>query len=191
MLKWNPDAKEARLLRISGVPGYLFSERDVSLDRLVTYTSTTEGLKPKRVTKEEQLEDLAEVEDDPLHNPYIMCICSEPNDLAAKVVAARVMLEIQRRREMAYWHTVIGGYRDDLRDDRKTYRRYDAIVLSNISANDSDLKIEKLRDILELYSDRPRIVTLTGQEPYSFFNAIGYPLNYSLWLRSVRLNRVL
>lgn len=106
-------------------------------------------------------------------------------------MAAIIMLEVVRAKRMPYWHNLLGGYKDDLRDNRKQYNKYDLLIISNVTENSTDVKCEKLRDLLELFSDKPIVVTHTGGEPIKFFNWLGYPLHYSAWIRGTRTNRVL
>lgn len=191
-LRFDPSEIERKMLTMNGIPGYLYAESTVDLERVTRYTSMTEGLKALPVEKKQQLDDLNTVLADPFHAPYIMCISSDPNDLQAKLLAAIIMLAAQRvKGRQALWHTVIGGYKDEMRDKKFAHSKYDLITFANMANNSTDVKYEKLRDLLEMYSDRPRIVTLTGVEPVTFFNYLGYPLNYHVWLRSSRTNRVL
>jgi hypothetical protein len=117
-----------------------------------------------------------------------MCISSEPSDIKAKVLAKNILQVALDNGVRGKWHTIIGGYKDELRDKVKPVN---LLVLSNVPYNATDVKLEKLRDILELYHGVPRIVVTTGCEPIEFFNHLGLPLNYGLWIRSKRCIRVL
>src|SRR5690606_24699313 len=92
----------------------------------------------------------------PLKGNYIACIGSYPSDTRAKVIAANIVdraINMQQQgavRGKAYplWHRLYGGYSDTLRDS-KELDPCSLLVLSNIGADSSRVKLEKLRDILE------------------------------------------
>lgn len=191
-MKFNPSTTEAKLLTLDGLPPYLLRERPVKLDDLVSnYVSSTDGLKPLPMKKADQLNDARHVMREPTHAPYLMCVSSEPNDLKAKYFAACVALEARRQHKKVVWHTLLGSFRDELRDKPNVHGNTDLLILSNVPYGSTDVKFEKLRDILEIYSHIPRIVVTTGTEPVKLFNELGLPLNYSLWIRSTRCIRVL
>lgn len=187
-----PTELERRQLDIHGMPGYLNAERPFELDEFVgNFTTTWGNLQPKRITSKYQMDSVKSVLADPFHGPYTFCISSDPSDMRAKHVAAQVMLQGIRDNQKVMWHTLVGGYKDDLRDNRKLYRNLNLLILSNVPANSTDTKYEKLRDILELYSDIPRIVVTTGIDPIAMFNELGLPITYGLWIRSKRCKRVM
>lgn len=193
MISFKPTQGEARLLTLDGMPGYILSERPYDLEEYVrNFTSTNPGLMPKPIKKTDQLSNFQRALDDPDHAPYTMCISSEPNDLKAKLAAATLALAGRREGLNVKWHTLVGGYRDDLRDNAKARRSaYDMLILSNIPAGGTDIKTEKLRDLLELYSHIPRIVVTTGTDPLALFNSIGFSLTYPLWIKGTRCVRAI
>ena len=191
-MKFNPSTIEAKILTLDGLPPYLFRERPSKLEDLVSnYTTASAGLKPLSIKKSQQLSDAEVVMEDPTHAPYLMCVSSDPNDLKAKYFAACVALSTRRQQKKVVWHTLLGGYKDELRDKPKVHHNTDLLILSNIPAGSTDVKFEKLRDICEIYSHVPRLVITTGSEPVKLFNEIGLSLNYTLWIRSNRCSRVL
>lgn len=190
---FKPTQQEFSLLNLNGLPGYLIRERGFIVEDYVqNYTSSiegTSGLKPRSIKKQESLKNLNTVLSDPLGSPYTMCISSEPNDLRAKICAASIMLKAHRLGSKTRWHTLIGGYKDSLRD--KIDRRLDFLVLANVPVNATDQKLEKLRDLIEIYNHVPKVIVTTGGEPIKFFNRIGLALHYSLWIRSKRCSRTI
>ena len=65
----------------------------------------------------------------------------------------------------------------------RTAEKPSLLVLSNVPSNSTNVKLEKLRDILESYSSVPRIVVTTGEDPITFFNQkLFLPLNYACYL---------
>lgn len=73
-----------------------------------------------------------------------------------------------RRFDRPFFWRVFGGSYDKLRqseDFRVSIAKVGMLVLSNVAINSSPEKIEKIRDILSLYSEIPRIVTVVGCDP--------------------------
>ena len=191
-MKFKPNEKERKILQLNGLPGYVFADRPFKLDdHLKNYVSTTEGLKPLPIKKQDMLGFMDKVLDNPTHSPYCMCISSEPNDSKAKLLAASIMLEAIRDRQVCKWHNIIGGYKDEIRDKPKLFKKVKLLILSNVPDSSTDLKYEKLRDILEIYHNVPRIVITTGCEPITYFNYLGFHLHYPIWIRSARCQRIL
>lgn len=185
--------QETKLMRLKGLPGYILSEKEFRLeDYLTNYTSTLEGLKPLPVKKEQQFNHFREMMLDPVHAPYIACISSSPNDLRAKILASSIMQQCIKQGIEPYWHTVIGGYKDELRDNIQYWRRkLGLLIITNFTPDSTDAKYEKVRDLIEIYNDIPRIIVTAQAEPFSFFNAMGIPLHYGINVKSKRCNRTL
>lgn len=180
--------EQLKLMRIRGLPGYLIQEQELKIeDYISTYTHEEEGTTPLRITKDQQLNWYKAMLQDITHSPYIACISSNPNDMRAKIVGAMLMKECLLQDKEVLWHTLIGGYVDDLRDNTKYWRKkLDVLIIANVTPDSTPNKFEKLRDILELYSDIPRIVLTTQVEPLEFFNTMGIQLNYGFNLKSKR-----
>jgi hypothetical protein len=138
--------------------------------------------------------------DDPFYGPYVCCISGRPNDMRAKLLAATMMIraiEIQptiKRRSMSQrslplWHTVTGNFQNPLIE--KNYERPSFLVLANIPMTATQVKLEKLRDILESFSDIPRIVVSVGEDPLTFFNSkLFLPLNHCFYLTNPSVKRL-
>lgn len=183
-----------RQLAHVGVQGIVFAQKPFALDSQVgIITGATKTGKPRNIRKQEQIDAFAKVLSKPLHTPYTMCIASAGTDMRAKYAAAFLLLrgvEVHSKlrrdtnRLSPLWHVVTGSYMDEVRDrGTRPGKRPAMLVLTNITADSSEVKVEKLRDLLELYSDIPRIVTLTGTDPVTFFNTrLDYPLNFGLYL---------
>lgn len=183
--------KNRQTLQRQGMPGYLYRAKPFDLDKTVrTFTERREGAPPVTINKRTQMEHYrAMVRAD---EPYVACVSSELNDLRAKQVAAYVMLQWARQRtrrgKTARWHTVYGGVSDSLRDTPdKSRRAPDALVLANVDASATAMKREKLRDLLEMHSGVPRLVTTTGMDPVNFFNLVGYHCHYCVWIRAAEV----
>jgi hypothetical protein len=119
----------------------------------------------------------------------VFCISSFPSDERAKFLTTSIIEKLLLRREKSkktiakpLWHRVYGGFKDELRD--KHVDKPSLLVLSNVDcSNNSSVKIEKIRDILEKFEGIPIIVVLAGPDPLSFFgNVLHYPLRAGIML---------
>jgi len=191
-LKLDMTETERKLLLLDGLPGYMLKAHPFYLEDLVVgYVSASETFKPLPLKRDQMLSEYNHCYDEPLHNPYTLCISSEVNDSRAKLAAATLMLKAHRDGAKCVWHNIYGGYKDDMRDNPKSHTRVKFLVLSNVPTDATPNKMEKLRDILEMYSNIPRIVVTTGQEPIQFFQRLGLPINYALRIMSTRSKRVM
>lgn len=188
-----------KMLFSRGAPKQLSLIKPFELDEYVRgFTAQSEtGLRPKRITKDSQIEHYKKVLKAPGASPYVYIIGSEPSDKKAKMVAATLVLKFLEQNpgdsRGIVWHTLTGSYRDKYRDTVfHGEKKPKLMVLSNITPESTEVKIEKLRDLLELYPDIPRIVLITGINPLTFCNDyIRYHLNYLTWIYSERKKNVL
>lgn len=192
MLALNEDDRS--LLTHAGVTGMVFVQKSIDLAEScrIIEASTVTG-KPKIVKIKEQLEKFQHVMDRPFAAPYTMCINSVGNDIRSKYVAAFLLNraikvygkgKYRSTHSPPQWHTLTGSYADWRRDRCYELRKQPKpamIVFSNITVDSSEVKMEKLRDLLEQYADVPRIVAITGMDPYSFFaHKLRYKLNVGI-----------
>jgi hypothetical protein len=57
------------------------------------------------------------------------------------------------------------------------------LIISNINETSTPHKLEKVRDILEKYSECPRIVVMSGSDPLTFFGTkLFYQINAGILL---------
>lgn len=133
------------------------------------FVSNIEGLKPKNISQAKQLQWLEDFLDDPFR-PITYCVSSMPHDGQAKLFAAFLMQETYRRitsgKSLPYWHDLTADFGNPL---LKKEISVSMLVLNNVGVNSTPAKIEKLRDLLEAYADKPRIVISTGCDPFMFF----------------------
>lgn len=76
-----------------------------------------------------------------------------------------------------YWHTLTGAFKDKIRDDDVLAEEVNSsglLIISNVAKNSTNVKLEKLRDLCELYSHLPRVVILGGMNPLDFCTQILY-----------------
>ena len=151
--------------------------------------ATIKSIPPKR-----QASNLHKLLDKPLRSNPVIAISSYPTDLRAKLVASQIMnsavsfhQNTSRRKfahkELPLWHRVFGGYKDILRDHTGTKRNLSMLVITNVNNESTQMKIEKVRDLLEMYENIPRIVVMGGVNPMTFFaERLYYPLKYAIYM---------
>jgi hypothetical protein len=182
ILKFRFDSERQRTLRSRGVDGMCFAgqrnefEFDLAATRM---KPEIPNLVSKSISVKRQVAMLHSVMEHPLRGHPIIGISSFPSDLRAKMLAVNIMsraIDVQSsassgkslRREYPLWHKVYGGFKDRIRDEGLV-ERPSMLILSNIDFLSTNYKIEKVRDILEMHDNIPRVVVLTGCCPVEFF----------------------
>ncbi len=106
--------------------------------------------------------------------PVIYGVSGNPDDAKAKLFAAFLAaahIERVGARANVVWHCLYGSY------DNPLLREYDPIdgkssptllVLSNLTAGSTNVKLEKARDLIERFAEIPRIIVSAGEDPISF-----------------------
>lgn len=185
-MKLTIKAKELRLLRLERVPLPQFATLDVEADRIVSKAGNG---KVRTIKPAQQLEMLTKFAPRLISN-HTFCISGHETDSTAKFVGAwmfaQLLAEYKKlaaKSDFAFgkpvWHPLTGSYKDVFRDSMRNGKsKPSAFLLTNVPSDSSQLKLEKLRDIMELYHDVPRIVVTTGMNPVEFFTSkLHYPLN--------------
>jgi hypothetical protein len=154
-----------------GLPKNLEYSKPFNLeDQVHTFISEGERLSPKRFSRVKQMDFLEKVYNNPYFGPYVFCISGYPNDTYAKMLAALLMCKafsISKNKSCPKWQNVYLGFDNPtLRDKFKP----PLLILSNLTAEASNQKIDKLRDTLEYHCNIPRIVVCAGIDPIAFFN---------------------
>lgn len=161
-----------------------------------TIVSEVDGLRTKRIKKQQQIEHYLDLCARPFQSPYVAVFSARPNDLKAKLAAARLMecgikqqikgeSKAARGKHFPLWHTINGSFADRLRDGAE--ERPSMLILSNITVDSTNVKIEKLRDLIEQFNHIPRIIVLTGTDPVTFANSRLYSaLNHCLYLSTAK-----
>jgi len=154
------------------------------MDFLVPMEQNIPGTKTRLISAKKQREKLQQILDKPLSN-YCVGISSYPSDLRAKQLAHQIMAlactefvtnrKLYMNKTAPVWHKVYGGLKDKLRDDKSTEKPC-MVVISNVSDEMTTLKVEKIRDILEMYHDVPRIVVSGGMPTCDLF---AFRLNFT------------
>jgi len=158
-----------------GVPHTVLTSRDVDPVEFCQTLDIDKGDSVKHIRVTEQRRVFAQTCKYPTKVPYLYVIGSKTTDAIAKIAAFCVFkaaLAESTQGASPYWHTILGNYQDQLRDD-ENYRAYTVgtpslLVLSNIATNSSSVKFDKVRDLLEMYGNIPRIVIVQGEDPLTF-----------------------
>jgi hypothetical protein len=177
------DVKYRAIMKNRGMNGSVLAQRPFSF-KPASFTSNIEGLKPKLFSQKQQVDWFNEFLENPFE-PKAYCVVSAPNDGQAKLLAAYMMEYAVRKSPSAtalpMWHDLTGGFTNTLFNERnRPSQNVSLLVLNNVGASSTQPKLEKLRDILEVYSSIPRIVIATGCDPFVFFTKFLYLPIHSL-----------
>jgi len=195
----NFSAKHLKMAQTRGLStaDLLSPAKSFELDTLILPIEAEIGNKLKKITRSKQEGDFEKLQSKLLNGSWLSAgLSSAPSDLRAKQVAVQLFLmameEYQARdprkntnRSMPIWHRIYGGFGDSLRDLQSNFPSF--IVISNITANCTNLKIEKVRDILEKYNAMkiPVLVITGGIDPYTMFaTKLFYSLKYAIFMGS-------
>lgn len=149
-----------------------------------------EGFVLRSISIKKQLTGIEKVLNNPLSGSYTMCIGSYPSDVRAQVLAVNFMnkaIDAQigghhRGRAYPLWHRLMGSLWDPLRDSREN-ENMSMLIISNVGVDSSQVKLEKLRDLLVRYEHIPKIVVVNGIDPVTFFaERVRLPLKYAFYL---------
>ena len=176
-----------------GVPGQDMPTKRIHIDVAAALTKIEPDI-PRSPTRNisvtKQYKVLSSILDHPLRSSYTIGISSFPSDLRAKYLAVMIMsaaLDAYKTshkpgRGMPLWHRVYGGLQDTLRD-RPIAEMPCMLIITNVGPDSTSMKMEKVRDLLEKFSDIPRIV-VTGRDPPCnlFANRLQFPMKAGFYL---------
>lgn len=158
----------AEVLRQLGTdPRTLYHEKDAfELEgSFFEFQPTVSGVQRATISCESQEKNALKLMENPLGANYCAMVCSYPTDVRAKVFGAELLkrcweagrshadLDIRKRRPL--WYTLYNNYLDY---DALKKRNPTALFISNITDDTTPQKMERLRDLLEMFSGIPRVV---------------------------------
>jgi hypothetical protein len=140
--------------------------------------SAAKNEKSRAVMPSMQLMHLRKTLKNPTHGSYWMAIGSDIQDNVASACALAIMQSATLKNisephsgaRPFYWN-LYGGRWDRLRDDaqfRDNLGRIGLLVLTNLTADSTPEKIEKAVDLLQMYSNIPRVLLVSGADPLDF-----------------------
>ena len=177
MLTFNFDADRAKHMQSLGVdPQLLWGEKDEYdiTDAVQDFKPRSNYFKGKVVPRKEQLDYFARLMDHPLEmDPRITVISSFPSDHRAKIAAlnlfSNAVEDTAGKVSKPMWLTLYG---DRLDYDKLRLKRPNFIVITNITMESTSYKLERLRDILEMFPKIPRVVVTGGNiDPVELFTS--------------------
>lgn len=155
-------------------PGMLFGEKrefDL-LEAVQDYKTISPYFKTRLMSKRKQLNLAAELLDKPLDTHGVHVVSSFPNDTRARLFALHVMrnayVDSVPTSRKPKWVTLYG---DKLDYERVKQGRPNFLVISNVVIDSTQYKMERLRDLLSMFGDIPRLVVTGGTiDPTELFN---------------------
>lgn len=177
MIDFTFASDHAKKLQSYGVdPQLLWGERsefDIT-EAVQDFKPRSNYFKGKVVSGEDQLLYLADLLDNPLEvDPRITVISSFPSDLRAKQVAlslfSNAVMDSEATSAKPRWVTLYG---DRFDYEKLKQQRPNFLVISNIVMESTSYKLERLRDILEMFPKIPRVVVTGGNiDPVELFTS--------------------
>lgn len=189
--------EEEKILIARGVPGQDLVPRKMKID-VSEYLVRIEqnfnyaNVPNKVISTGKQLKGLQSILENPLRNSYTVGISSYPSDQRAKWVAQMIMMAachmaVKGKRPtgkgLPLWHRVYGSLGDPLRDKASSDVPPSMLIIANVNDGSSAVKFEKVRDLLEKFSDIPRIVVSASEPPCNLFaNKLYNPMRIGVYI---------
>ncbi len=157
------------------IPNHVLNGRSFKWDPQA-FVIENERLKDKLIESDVQDASLKRWIDDPTL-PVVYGVSGSPDDVQARYMAAYLaQVHVQRvghTNARVVWHSLYGGYRNDLLDDYKDAGSAylpTLLVLTNLAQGSTPQKLEKAKDLIERFSTIPRIIVSAGEDPLSFLS---------------------
>lgn len=170
-----------------GVPRSVLNNCGFELDKFVDLIEFDSDDKKRQIPSSKQVDVFDKTLRDKLSfkKNWVYCICGASDPNKARCCAAMLVDRYLTRQQKAktlndedaqkyelkrnpLWHKIYSGFSDKLRDD-KLYRERIGIpgllVLDCIYADMGTGKYDKSRELLDMYSDIPRIIIGAGTDP--------------------------
>lgn len=194
ILKGIEDKALEKLLISRGVPAQDLPSRTTKIllqDILVRIDPDIPNTISRSISITKQYKLIESFLEHPLRSSNTIAISSFPSDLRAKWLAIYLMAaaivsykkgNYKPGRSLPLWHRVFGGWTDQLRD-KPLQETPSLLIISNVHTTSSSVKLEKVRDLLEKFSEVPTIVVTGGEPPCNLFaSKLFYPLRGSVYL---------
>jgi hypothetical protein len=204
-LNFKFDSDRVKLLKSQGVDGtalqvmrqpFLLDDALTSITPMVPKWLPEDYNIPKTSVRR-QIDACYRLLSNPLHGSPIIGIGSMVTDERAKFMAMSIMDSAiddqrsgkQKGKMLPIYHRVMGGFHDELLAE-KTRRNISMLIIANVGLDSTQIKIEKVRDLLEKYDNIPRIVVVNGCDPVTFFaEKMRMPMQFALMLNSKRSDK--
>lgn len=160
-------------------------------DNVASFKPAVSGVKTRNIGEPKQMEYYARIMSNPLKGSGTYVLNSFPTDLRAKQLATVIMNKtidhhndinnkFRKGRNLPMWIKLVGYGGPDL---IKQIREVNpcALFISNLNDESTSHKIEKLRDILEVFDSIPKYIITAGQDPLTFFaRKLFYPVTAAI-----------
>ena len=164
----NLKPREKFLAKGIDIPAHVWRERAFSF-KPTPFGVQSEKLNDRIIGAETQYNSIESFAANPLA-PCVYGVSSAPSDDKAKYFAAFLVqtfvIGVPATHNNIVWHYLYGDLKNPLLTSGS---RPNLLVLTGLSPNSSNYKLEKARDLLEHFSDIPRIVVIAGEDPITFF----------------------
>ena len=164
--------RELTMYQTHGIPFNVLSSKNVDpTEHCVSITREMDGM-VKHIAPSEQKRVFVQTIKYPTKTAYTYLITAKSSDLLAKIAAFQIYRAAHAMLSAPHWHTIDGSFTDKLRDD-ESYRSYtvnnpNLLVITGLAINSTAVKFDKCRDILEMYTNIPRVIVAQGEEPFVF-----------------------
>lgn len=178
-----------------GAPSSAFCPKPFDLVKsLCQIDSVVPKVNARKLTVVKQFERYKKIFASPISSAYVMTISSFPSDTVGRYVAmtlfekaySEYMLyntEVGRNRFKSVgppiWHRIYNNYESSFIDNEQSTC---FLVLSGVTSDATQLKRDKLRDILDKYDTVPRVVVTASDDPVSFASNTCFHSNSYLYL---------
>lgn len=142
---------------------------------VLSFKSKIEHVKVPAIGEQRQLQSLERLLADPCRGHPLVVVNSLPSDTRAKLIGLNLMYRALKKNEMErtknprvpkvnpLWIPVYNQFFDI---HKYKQQKPSMLILSNINIESTNQKLEKVRDILECYSDIPRYIITGGTDPF-------------------------
>ncbi|QZE56025.1 hypothetical protein pEaSNUABM52_00167 [Erwinia phage pEp_SNUABM_52] len=175
MLTFNFEPDVAKQMQTLGVdPQLLYGKKDeyVIEEAAQDFKPLSPYFKGKVFSKTKQLRHLAQMITNPFgSDPRITVISSFPSDARAKMAALNIFNSaVEDSATTALKPRWVTLYGDRFDYEQLKSKRPSLLVISNVTLESTSYRVERLRDILEMFPKIPRIVvTGGGLDPMELF----------------------
>lgn len=180
------------LMLARGLDRLVIANKRTSFDlvhAITPFKPHVEAIRSKMMGPAGQLATAKRLLENPLKSNNVYCINSFPSDLRSKIFASLVMkrgverwLEMspqeRKGRSQPMWVRIMGGYGDNDFIKNLKAANPNMLIITNINDESTQVKVERLRDLLECFDAIPRIVVTAGSDPITFMmKRVFYPLS--------------
>lgn len=160
------------------IPGHVFRQGRFKFDPR-TFIPEDERLEDTPIIDQVQLDSLQRFKENPA-TPVYYGVGGSPDDNKAKYFAAYLSYihYTSVSNPSVLWQPMYGGFSNPLLESSEYKSAPTMLVLYNLATCATSVKLDKLRDILDKFSDIPRVVVNAGLDPISFASVkLNVPIN--------------